>query len=116
MTDRRLELMIGVLLRAGVMLAAAVVAIGGIWYLAISGMKPVDYHQFHAARHGFEWMRHASGPEMAIQIGLLLLVATPVARVIFALVGFALERDHIYVWITIIVLVVLAYSISSSWL
>jgi uncharacterized membrane protein len=48
--------------------------------------------------------------------GLLLLIATPVARVVFCLVAFALERDHAYVWITLVVLVILLYSIGTSWL
>jgi uncharacterized membrane protein len=46
-----------------------------------------------------------------IQLGLLLLIATPVARVAFSVVGFALERDRIYVGVTLIVLAVLMYSL-----
>ena len=46
---------------------------------------------------------HGSGLS-TIQLGLLLLIATPVARVIFAAVGFAIERDYLYVGITLVVL------------
>ena len=49
-----------------------------------------------------------------IQFGLLLLIATPVARVAFAAIGFAMERDYLYVVITLIVLVVLLYSLFGS--
>jgi uncharacterized membrane protein len=42
---------------------------------------------------------------------VLLLVATPVARVAFSIVGFALERDRLYVVITTIVLAILLYSL-----
>jgi len=115
MTDRRLESIIGTLLRVGVSLAASVVLGGGIWYLAAHGMSPVDYRHFHAAPRGFGSPGSLSGPEAAIQLGLLILIATPVARVIFSLVGFALERDRAYVAIALVVLAVLVYSIGSAW-
>ena len=116
MTDRRLELIIGTLLRVGVALAASVVLGGGIWYLAARGMTPVDYRHFHTAPRGFGSLGSLSGPEAVIQLGLLILIATPVARVIFSLVGFALERDRVYMAITLVVLAVLAYSIGTAWL
>jgi uncharacterized membrane protein len=47
-------------------------------------------------------------------LGLLLLIATPVARVAFSVIGFALEKDWMYVVITLIVLALLIYSLSSS--
>ncbi|MBV9295185.1 MAG: DUF1634 domain-containing protein, partial [Acidobacteriaceae bacterium] len=46
-----------------------------------------------------------------IQLGILLLIATPIARVAFSLVGFALGRDRTYVVITAIVLTVLLVSL-----
>ena len=49
-----------------------------------------------------------------IQLGLLLLIATPVARVIFSAIAFAIERDYMYVVITLIVLAVLLYSLFGS--
>jgi uncharacterized membrane protein len=116
MTDRRLELIIGTLLRVGVALAASVVLGGGIWYLAARGMAPVDYHHFHAGPRGFASLGTFSGPEAVIQLGLLILISVPVARVILALVGFALERDRVYVAITLAVLAILVYSIGSAWL
>jgi uncharacterized membrane protein len=45
---------------------------------------------------------------------LLLLIATPILRVAFSLVGFAIERDRAYVIITSIVLAVLLYSLISG--
>jgi uncharacterized membrane protein len=44
-----------------------------------------------------------------IQTGLLLLTATPVARVVCALGAFALQRNWLYVSVTTIVLGVLVY-------
>ena len=49
-----------------------------------------------------------------IQLGLLLLIATPVARVLFSAIAFALERDSMYVVITLIVLAILLYSLLGS--
>ncbi len=49
-----------------------------------------------------------------IQFGILLLIATPIARVAFSLVGFAIERDRAYVTITAIVLAILLYSLISG--
>jgi uncharacterized membrane protein len=49
-----------------------------------------------------------------IQLGLLLLIATPIARVVFSIVGFAIERDRMYVAFTLIVLAVLLYSLLGS--
>jgi uncharacterized membrane protein len=40
----------------------------------------------------------------------LLLIATPIARVSFSIVGFSIERDYLYVSFTVIVLLVLLYS------
>jgi uncharacterized membrane protein len=52
-----------------------------------------------------------------IQLGLLLLIATPVARVAFSIFGFAEEHDRMYVVVASIVLLILAYSlIGSAWL
>ena len=44
-------------------------------------------------------------------MGLLLLVATPVMRVIFSAAAFAFQGDRTYVIITLIVLAVLSYSL-----
>jgi uncharacterized membrane protein len=46
-----------------------------------------------------------------MQLGLLVLVATPVARVAFAVFAFARQRDHVYLTVSMIVLAVLVYSL-----
>jgi uncharacterized membrane protein len=106
MTDERLEIIIANLLRAGVVSAASVVFAGGVWYVATSQAEP-DYRVFHPA----PLFAGRTGPELTIEIGLFLLLATPVARVIFSLIGFAAERDRLYVVLTAIVLCILAYSL-----
>jgi uncharacterized membrane protein len=117
-TDKSLEVAIGRTLQAGVLLAAAVVLLGGVIYLFhASGPRP-DYQHFHGVADGLRhpdkiWRGAMHGDaESVIQLGLLLLIATPVVRVILAGVGFLLEGDRLYVWVSITVLAVLIYSLS----
>ncbi len=114
MTDVRLEKVIGNLLRAGVSLSAALVLAGGIWYVASSARAAPEFRQFHPEVQGFGALGKLPMPETLIEIGLIVLIATPIARVIFSLVAFALERDRMYVIFTLIVLSVLLYSIGSA--
>jgi uncharacterized membrane protein len=117
MDDRRLETIIGNLLRAGVLFAAAVVLLGGILYLAGHSADRVNYQHFSPAG---DTIQSISGvfssaarfdSEGLIQLGLLLLIATPVARVALAVVGFALERDRLYAIVSLIVLSILVFSL-----
>jgi uncharacterized membrane protein len=117
MDDRRLETIIGELLRAGVLLAAATVFAGGVFYLVRHHADPANYHSFSA---GLPATRSLSGivqsaahgsSEALIQIGLLLLILTPIARVAIAIVGFLLERDRLYAVVSLIVLLILAFSL-----
>jgi uncharacterized membrane protein len=116
-TDEKLEQIIGNLLRAGVILAAAVVLIGGVIYLLQHGEAHPDYRSFRGEsgnlRSVSEVVQNAFRGESAaiIQFGLLLLVLTPIARVVFSAVGFWEERDRMYVAITLIVLTVLIFSL-----
>ncbi len=116
-TDQKVEDIIGTLLRVGVLTSAIVVFIGGGIYLARHGRSPADYHIFQgepaAYRHIsgiFQEAVHLRGRGI-IQLGLLLLIATPVARVIFSLFGFIVEKDRMYATFTAIVLVILLYSL-----
>ncbi len=115
MTDQRMDEIMGNLLRAGVMTAAAVVLTGGIWYLLAAPARP-DYRSFHANLRGFHALGTLSGPETLIMAGLLILVATPVARVVFSLAAFVMEGDRLYVAITAAVLAILLYSLGTAWL
>ena len=115
--DYKLEQMIGSLLRAGVFIAAAVVLLGGILYLAQYGSTHPAYHAFHGEsselRSVTSVVKDAArlDSRSIIQLGLFLLVLTPIARVVFSAVGFALERDYVYVVITVFVLAVLLVSL-----
>ena len=116
--DEKLEQVLANLLLAGVVTSAAMVLVGGILYLVRQGAAAPPYHVFSGEPSD---LRHLSGivgdaraleSRGLIQLGLVLLVATPVARVFFSLVGFALERDRIYVVATLIVFAVLVYSLA----
>jgi uncharacterized membrane protein len=117
MDDRRLEIIIGQLLRAGVLLAAAVVLVGGVLYLARHRSEKVNYTTFYAGSKKLETipgivkLAGSLDAEGIMQLGLLLLIATPVARVAMAVAGFQLERDYLYVTVSLIVLGVLVYSL-----
>ena len=116
-SDERMEEIIGALLRVGVILAATVVALGGVVYLVRHGGEHPNYSAFHGEPpeyiHPGAILRGvlAGRGRAIIQLGLLILIATPVARVAFSAVGFAKQRDRTYVAITLFVLGVLIYSL-----
>ncbi len=118
--DHNLEVAMGNMLRMGVLLAAAVVLLGGILYLRHAGAPVPDYHTFHATggnqRSIVSVLRDLPSLQSRsiIQFGILLLIATPVARVVFALFGFAVERDWMYTVVSGIVLAVLLFSLIHS--
>jgi uncharacterized membrane protein len=119
-TDFRIEQAVGNLLRAGVVVAAAVVAAGAIVFLIRHGGERPQYAIFHGEPSelrsvaGIVHAALAGRGRGLIQLGLLLLVATPVARVVFSVAGFALEGDRAYVVITLVVLAVLLFSLAGG--
>jgi uncharacterized membrane protein len=117
MDDRRLETTMGSLLRIGVLLAAGLVTIGALIYLAQHYADPVHFRSFKLESSDLRTVAgivrlsaHLDSSGL-IQLGLLLLIATPVARVLFAVIGFAMERDRLYVVVSAIVLAVLVASL-----
>ena len=120
-TDEQVEQVVGNLLRLGVVVSALVVFAGGVLFLVRHGQEPVeDRTEFRGEpedlrKPGRIVRAAATGKGRAlIQFGLLLLIATPVARVVFSAFAFLRERDHTYVIITLVVLVVLLYSLFSG--
>lgn len=119
MDDKSVEVFLGRLLRWGVLLAALVVFIGGVWFVAESYEVPQNYRTFRGepvelrAVPQIVHQAIALRPLGLIQFGLLLLIATPVARVLFSVLGFALERDWMYVVITVLVFALLIYTLTS---
>lgn len=115
--EKQIEGIIGVLLRTGVVVAAIVVLCGGVVYLAHHRHILPSFHQFKGEPPELRgiwgilhnaFSLHSLG---LIQFGILLLIATPITRVAFSVFAFAEERDWMYVGITILVMVLLLYSL-----
>ncbi|HXB07064.1 MAG TPA: DUF1634 domain-containing protein [Puia sp.] len=111
--DTDLERVIGELLRYGVLTSSLVVLAGGITYLIRHGGQLPQYHEFRGEPDKMKkpilmWqaVRRGEGRPL-IQLGLLILVATPIARVAFSFVGYLLEKDYLYAVLTVIVLLVI---------
>ena len=115
--DQRMDEIISNMLRVGVLTAAALVLLGGVMYLFQNpGMIP-SYRHFHgepiALRDPvqiFLGAIHGRAGEI-IQLGLLVLIITPIARVFMCVVGFFTQRDRLYVAVSGLVLAVLLYSL-----
>ena len=109
-----MERVVGRLLQVGVLMAAAVVATGGVMLLGRHGGETANYAVFASQPDALRSVGGivrgalAADARAIVQLGLLLLIATPVARVVFTLLAFIVQRDRLYVAITSIVLAVLA--------
>jgi uncharacterized membrane protein len=118
--DADIDRMMGRLLQTGVLLAGMVVLSGGILYLFRHGGEVPDYRHFHgvlpALKTGSGVLRGLAALQAraVIQFGVLLMIATPVMRVVFAVAAFAVERDWLYTLISAIVLGLLMYGIFGS--
>jgi uncharacterized membrane protein len=121
-TEQQFENFVGNLLRVGVFVAAAVVFGGGVLYLIRHGAISPDYRVFHGEPADLRSVSSIVTDALAlqsrgiIQLGLLLLVATPIARVAFSLFAFAQQRDRTYVIVTLVVFTVLLYSLLGGYL
>ena len=119
-TDQKTEELVGQLLRFGVTSAATIVVAGAAIYLVRHGFQPANYRVFKGEPSDLRSWRgivhealHARGRGI-MQLGLLVLLLTPVARVVFAGFAFAMERDWLYVGVSAFVFLVLLYSMAGS--
>lgn len=111
--DTDMQTIIGWILRTGVIVSIAIVIFGGVLYIYRHGGQVADYHTFqnvpvfvrgigNIVVNIFNFRGQA-----IIQFGILMLIATPVMRVVFAAIGFALEKDRLYVFISLLVLFII---------
>lgn len=118
--DTDMQAVIGWILRAGVLVSMSVIFIGGVIYLYRHGQTHVDYSKFVGVPdfvnnpggivHGIFTLRGRA----IIQAGVILLIATPVIRVLFSAIGFIMEKDYLYTGITILVLLIILASMISG--
>ena len=108
-SDQAVEQTVGNLLRVGLLFATAAVAIGAAIYLFNHGSEAPEYRFFRGEPPDLrgipgiiELVREWRGRGF-IQLGLLILLATPVARVAFSIVAFVMQRDALYVTVTVVV-------------
>ncbi|HTR30666.1 MAG TPA: DUF1634 domain-containing protein [Puia sp.] len=114
--DADLEKIIGRLLQVGVLLSSLVVLSGGIVYLIRHGGQVPAFSTFHGEPDKMKdpvpmWkaILHGEGRPL-IAFGLLLLILTPIARIIFSVAGYLMEKDYLYVGITLFVLAVILWN------
>jgi len=119
-SDRDIQVILGTLLRVGVIASMSVVLIGAALYLYANHAATINYSNFNA--HGtkfssisgvFSGLVGMDGGAV-IQFGILLLIFTPVLRVVFSIFGFLIERDYLYVMIGLLVLAVILLSLSNK--
>jgi uncharacterized membrane protein len=116
--DEKLKEAVSRILLFGVVLAALTVLVGGLLFLARHPHKTADYRDFNQAAPYARDLAGIARNVLAlksygiIQLGLLLLIATPVARVAFSVAAFAAGKDVKYLLLTLAVLGVLLGSIA----
>lgn len=105
---------IGNALRIGVTTACTIAIISGLYYLIRHGGEPMpDYTKFTGEPASYttlsgilEGVFRLAAKDW-IQFGVLVLMLTPIIRVVLSIIDFARQRDWLYVVITAIVLLVI---------
>ena len=115
--DKKMEVAIGHMLRVGVIVSGLVVLAGGALYLIHAPSATPTYSTFHPVKPALRsivgvlsGLRHLDPPSL-IQLGILLLIATPIVRVVYCVAGFIRQRDRLYIAVSTLVLTILIYSL-----
>lgn len=118
--DKDIQSLIGNLLRVGVYLSMGIVVLGGLIYLFNHGNEKIDYAVFSFDKVSLKTVAVIFSNVLTfkgaavIQFGLLMLIFTPIARVLMAVVSFFIEKDYLYVFIGLIVLAIIMVSLSGG--
>jgi uncharacterized membrane protein len=116
-TDEKVERVVGRILQVGVLASALVVLTGGVLYLVEHVGMPASHHQFHGepeelrTLHGIAGAAARLDSRGLIQFGVLLLILTPIVRVAFTVLVFVVQRDYVFVAVTLLVLGILLFSL-----
>jgi uncharacterized membrane protein len=116
-TDHEVDQVIGRLLQIGVAVATVVVLVGSVLLLKRQGHEVVDLRQFRGTSERLTSVgsivhyAFSGDPLAIIQLGLVLLIATPIARVGLTLAAFVVQRDWLYTVLTGLVLAILIWGL-----
>jgi uncharacterized membrane protein len=116
-----MNVVIGKVLRYGVILSGAIILLGAIGLVTTNGLSDVSgmlTYNPNAVPHdnldvSLSGLVHGLVTFSAfswIELGVIVLIATPVSRVVISVLLFAAERDRLYVLITAVVLALLLFS------
>ncbi|GAA4209459.1 DUF1634 domain-containing protein [Pedobacter jeongneungensis] len=118
--DKDIQLILGTLLRAGVIISMGIVLIGGAIFLVHHQGAVIDYkvfkpelNKFSSIAAIFKGVLTFKG-DAIVQFGILMLIFTPIARIVFAIFSFLIERDYLYVLIGIIILTIITISLNGG--
>ncbi|MCX2576164.1 DUF1634 domain-containing protein [Pedobacter sandarakinus] len=118
--DKDIQVVLGTLLRAGVIISMSIVLIGGVVYLVHHQGVITDYRvfkpelaKFSSINAIFSGLTSFHG-DAIVQFGILMLIFTPVARIIMAIISFFIEKDYLYVLIGFIILAILTISLNGG--
>ena len=117
--DKDMQAVIGWILRVGVIVSLSIVIFGGVVYLYRHGHSIADYSTFKGVPEFVYPSNIISGVlafrgRAIIQAGIILLIATPVLRIIFSFIGFIIEKDRLYTFISLLVLLIIIASMVSG--
>ena len=116
-SDEQLDESVATTLRIGVSLAALVVIVGAGLLLRHPLETVPNYRTFQPGNPALQSMSGILqgsidlAPRSVIQLGLLILIATPVARVVLCVIGFARQKSVLYTIVSVLVLSVLLFSL-----
>jgi len=118
--DKDIQVILGTLLRAGVILSMSIVLIGGVIFLIHNKGVITDYKvfkpelaKFSSIAAIFKGVLTFQG-DAIVQFGILMLIFTPIARIVFAIFSFLIERDYLYVLIGFIILAIITISLNGG--
>ncbi|WP_343523321.1 DUF1634 domain-containing protein [Pedobacter sp.] len=120
LNDKDIQLILGTLLRAGVILSMGIVLIGGIIFLIHHNGSITDYKVFKPELNNFSSITGifrgvlSLQGDAIVQFGILMLIFTPIARIVFAIFSFLIERDYLYVLIGFIILAIITISLNGG--
>ncbi|MDR2223288.1 MAG: DUF1634 domain-containing protein [Flavobacteriaceae bacterium] len=118
-TDADLQTIIGNVLRYGVYSALSISLVGGIILLFTQSNKTINFSTFTEKNNNIvdviqsisSGVLQGNG-ESIIYLGVLLLFLTPTLRLLLSLVSFILERDWLYIFISLLVIGIIVLSLS----